>query len=107
VDLFDAAGRRVMTARMKCYRPIDVSELDDPPDVVPVMPTQIEIVANPFPGVKTFIKRIHLVLSEMTAEDKWERSACDFEPPAGIPRRRAGGRAGGGEVRKPPGGPGK
>ena len=89
VNLFDHAGRRVMTAHLKGYRPIDVSELDDPPAKAPVMPTDIEMVSNPQPGVRTFIRRIHLRLSEMTAsdrtnEDKWERSACRFSPPEGI-----------------------
>jgi hypothetical protein len=76
VNLFDAAGRRVVTARMGDYRPVDVSDLDDPPAVAPVMPTDIEIVCNPFPGVEVFVERIHVVLSEMTAADIWERAAC-------------------------------
>jgi len=84
VNLIDSAGRRVMTAHLKGYAPIDCSELDDPPDPEPVMPSEIEIVCNPFPGVETFVRRIRLKLSEMTAEDKWDRDACDFSPPAGI-----------------------
>ena len=89
VNLVDHAGRRVMTAHLKRYRAIDVSEVDDPPAKAPVMPTDIEMVSNPQPGVRTFIRRIHLRLSEMTAsdrtnEDKWERSACRFSPPEGI-----------------------
>ena len=85
VNLLDSAGRRVMTAHLKHYAPIDVSELDDPPDRQPVMPTDIEIVCNPFQGTETLVRRIHLELSEMTAEDKWDRAACDFKPPAGAP----------------------
>jgi hypothetical protein len=84
VNLIDSAGRRIMTAHLKSYTPIDCSELDDPPDSDPVMPSEIEIVCNPFPGVETFVRRIRLKLSEMTAEDKWDRDACDFQPPAGI-----------------------
>lgn len=84
INFLDDAGRRILTAHLKRYRPVDVSELDDPPKVPPVMPTDIEIVSNPFGGVEAFVRRIHLVLSEMTAEDKWDRSACDFRPPAGV-----------------------
>ena len=79
VNLLDPAGRRVMTARLKDYRPIDVSELDDPPPAQPIMPTNIEIVSNPLPGVKVSVKRIHMVLSEMTTKDIWERQQCRFD----------------------------
>jgi hypothetical protein len=84
VDLFDPAGRRVMTAELKDYRPIDVSKLDDPPAVKPEMPTDIDVVWNDQPGVKPLVRRIHMVLSEMTAEDKWPREACKFTPPSGV-----------------------
>ena len=84
VHVFDEAGRRVMTAHLKDYRPIDVSDLDDPPDREPSLPTDIEIVCHDVGGVQAVVRRIHLVLSEMTAEDKWDRSACDFKPPAGV-----------------------
>lgn len=85
VNLLDPAGRRLMTAHLKDYKPIDVSELDEIPDTEPVMPTDIELVSNPFPGVATSVQRIHLVLSEMTAADIWLPSACEFKPPAGLP----------------------
>lgn len=107
VNLFDAAGRRVMTARLKRYRPIDVSELDDPPDVEPVMPTDIEIVANRFGSLPTSVRRIHLVLSEMTAADKWDRSVCRFDPPDGIVPVRVDRAVGGARAGKPKGGPSK
>ena len=99
VELFDAAGRRVMTARLSDYRPVDVSALDDPPPVQPIMPTDIEITARRVPHAPLLIRRIHLRLSEMTAEDKWDRAACDFTPPAGVvpvqvDRRAGTGRAG-------------
>jgi hypothetical protein len=86
VHLFDPAGRRIMTAHLGDYRPIDVSALDEAPAVKPIMPTDIRIVAHRFAGVPTLVRQIHLVLSEMTAADKWERSACDFGPPeAAVP----------------------
>jgi len=82
--VLDGAGRRVLTAHLDDYRPIDVSELDEPPTVEPVMPTDIEIVANPMPGLKTPIRRVRLRLSEMTTADKWDRAACYFDPPGGV-----------------------
>jgi len=84
VNLLDTVGRRVMTAYLSEYEAIDVSDLDDPPESDPLLPTRIEIVANPVPGVKTFIRRIRLKLSEMTAEDKWDPEACAFRPPPGV-----------------------
>jgi len=84
VDLLDAAGRRVMTAHLRDYKPVDVSDLDEAPAVEPVMPTDIEIVANPFGGRTPLVRRVHLRLSEMTAEDRWDRAACDFAPPDGV-----------------------
>jgi hypothetical protein len=84
VNLLDAAGRRVLTAKLSDYRPIDMSDLDDPPAFDPVMPTDIEITCNRVAGVKTAVRRIHLVLSELTAADRANREAARFEPPAGI-----------------------
>ncbi len=84
VNIFDDAGRRVMTAKLSDYRPIDVSSLDDPPPVAPVMPTDIDIVCNEAPGSHAFIRRIHLRISEMTVEDKWLPEAVDFHPPIGV-----------------------
>jgi hypothetical protein len=84
VRLLDAASRRVMTATLADYRPIDVSELDDPPDEPPVMPTSIDIVCHDVPGSVRLIRRIRLKLSDMTAEDIAMRQAVDFKPPAGV-----------------------
>ncbi len=83
VNIFDGAGRRAMTARLSDYRPIDVSSMDNPPAKSPLMPTDIDIVCNELPGVTTFIRRIHLRISEMTVEDVWLPEAVDFQPPTG------------------------
>ena len=84
VNIFDDAGRRVMTASLWDYKPIDVSSLDDPPAKSPVMPTDIDIVCNEVPGSHTFVRRIRLRISEMTVEDKWLTEAVDFHPPQGV-----------------------
>ena len=81
INLFDDAGRRVMTAHLKDYKPVKTAE---PHDTPPVMPTDIDIT---WPQNKS---RVHIVLSEMTIEDKWSVEACRFkdsdgELPNGIP----------------------
>lgn len=78
VRFFDAAGRRVMDARLKSYKPVAT---DGP---VAQMPTDIEIS---WPEQRS---RIHLVLSEMSAVRPWDRSACDFVDnlPGGVDRGR-------------------
>lgn len=78
VNILDTAGRRVMTANLKDYRPIALADVDGPTRAPPIMPADIEIVANPFPGVAASVKRIHLVLSGMTTADKWDREQCRF-----------------------------
>ena len=84
VNIFDNAGRRVMTARLAGDRPIDVSSLDDPPARSPVMPTDIDIVCNEVPGSYTFVRRIHLRISEMSVRHEWEPEAVDFQSPPGV-----------------------
>jgi hypothetical protein len=84
VNIFDDAGRRVMTATLADYKPIDVSSMDDPPAKSPMMPTDIDIVCNEVPGPHAFVRRIRLRISEMTVEDKWLPEAVDFNPPTGV-----------------------
>ncbi len=77
VDLFDASGQCVMTAEMKDYKPVRVVQADGN---APEMPTDIAIT---WP---TKHSRLHLTLSEMTTEDKWDRDQVLFRPhlPAGL-----------------------
>ena len=70
VDLFDAAGRRVMTAELGDYQPIRAPDAAGPP---PRMPTDITMT---WPEKRS---RIHLVLSEMTTEATWDRTQALFE----------------------------
>jgi len=72
INLFDNTGRRIMTARVKNYRPLKTAEATEHP---PVMPTDIEIA---WPEKHS---KVHIILSEMTTEDKWDVSACLFRIP--------------------------
>ncbi len=70
VDLFDATGQRAMTAQLRDYQAIATAE---EVGLTPRMPTDITIT---WPQKRS---RIHLVLSEMTTEAKWERQQMLFE----------------------------
>jgi len=76
VRIFDAAGRPALTARMSDYRPIDSP---DTAGAAPVMPADIRISWEG-PPADTYVRQIHLVLSEMTTADTWDRDACRFDP---------------------------
>ncbi|MGA2266204.1 MAG: hypothetical protein ABSH10_07225 [Phycisphaerae bacterium] len=78
VNLFDAAGRCVMTAELKDYKPIHAAASAGP---APQMPTDVEIT---WPEKRS---RIHLVLSDMTTDDTWDREQTLFRShlPAGLP----------------------
>jgi len=76
VNFFDARGRRVMTARVTDYKPIDVSSLDDPPETPPLMPTDIRITWFNDRGQKT--AAVRLVLSQMTTEQLFEDEIFQF-----------------------------
>ena len=89
VNFFDATGRRVMTARLKDYQPIDIGEGKE--GIRPEMPTDIDIESVSWPGLPNSpVQRIHIVLSRMTTqlEDLADpREACLFfgpNLPAGI-----------------------
>lgn len=77
VNLFDNAGVRVMTARLRDYRPIDTGRADGPR---PVMPTDIRIT---WPRAGT---KVHIVLSGVTTT-KGRRQACLMNKylPSGLP----------------------
>ncbi len=72
-EFFDADGQIVMHAEMKDYQPVATTEGND--KVRPVMPTDIKIS---WPQTKT---EIHMVLSDMTTEDKWDRDICNPKIP--------------------------
>jgi len=68
VNIFAADGRRVLTATLKDYKPIAVPGAPKGKPL-PEMPTNILIQPVEWPGRKTNIRSIHLVLSEMTTDE--------------------------------------
>ncbi|HUS46876.1 MAG TPA: hypothetical protein VM098_02065 [Phycisphaerae bacterium] len=84
INFFAPDGRRVMIARLSDYRPIEV-EKDSRRKPAPVMPTNIEIETIAWPGWKDDnpVRRVHVVLSDMTTMKKGQPEACQFNPPAG------------------------
>lgn len=79
VRFLDAAGRRVMDAKLKDYKPVATGG-----GAETLMPTNIELT---WPARHS---RIRLVLSEMSATKTWHRSACEFVDnlPGGIDHSR-------------------
>lgn len=69
VKLYNGDGDLTMEAKLSNYRTIESDQASDTP---PVMPTDIKI---DWPRKAS---RIHIVLSEMTTEDKWDAEACRF-----------------------------
>lgn len=84
IKFFSSDGRRVMTARMKNYQPVELADVKEPPSKPVVMPTDITIEVCG--REKSPIRRIHMVLSKMTTADKWQRAAVRFSEnlPPGI-----------------------
>ncbi len=84
VDFLDGDGRRIVTADLKDYRKIDTGKGAKGDPTAPVMPTDIRITwIDPKTHKKT--ANVHIVLSKMTTADKWDRQACAFDPPDGVP----------------------
>jgi hypothetical protein len=69
VRLFSPDGDEVMTAKLARYAPIGGTG----GETAPVMPTDISIS---WPGRQS---SVHVVLSEMTAADKWDVEVCRFQ----------------------------
>ncbi len=96
VDLIAPDGRRALTARLRDYRPIAGGDEDGTGTAGPrpVMPTDILLERVDWPAERgpdgkcvprphNPLRRIHIVLTEMTTEDKWLPEACEFRPPGG------------------------
>ncbi len=85
VNIFDNDGRRVMTARLDDYEPID--NPDAPPGASrPIMPTDIRIAWVPWPDRPAEVEAVHIVLSEMTVGRGDPAVASEFDPPAALPQ---------------------
>ncbi len=84
INFFSPGGRRVVTARLRDYKPVEIVDVKKAPSGPIVMPTDItiEICASQ----KSAIRRIHIVFSKMTTADKWQRAAVNFAEnlPSGI-----------------------
>ena len=76
INFFSSDGRRVMAARMKNYQPVELAEVGEASLAPVVMPTDITIELCG--REKGPIRRIHMVLSEMTTADKWQPAALRF-----------------------------
>jgi hypothetical protein len=85
IKFFAPDGRRVMTARLRDYKPIKVEDGGRETEIAPAMATDIEIEVIKWPGEETdnSVRRVHLVLTGMTTEEKGRREACTFRPPPG------------------------
>ncbi|MCP4375123.1 MAG: hypothetical protein GY794_02930 [bacterium] len=88
INFFDASGRRIMSAEIGDYKPIDISDSANPPAVAPIMPTDIRITW--FDNRKQKTASVRLRLSQMTAEEIWDTEICEFfgNLPAEIPRSK-------------------
>ena len=108
VKVLDNQGRRVMTAHLSDYQPIDTSTMLDPPALTPEMPTDIRIQLHPRRealeaggevsdqgDVAGQIESIRIRLADMQAEtndddeSRWDRAATLLweRLPANLPRQ--------------------
>ncbi|MCE5276993.1 MAG: hypothetical protein ABFD92_19940 [Planctomycetaceae bacterium] len=72
IDFFSPDGRRTLKSGLKSYRPIEGAS-------TAVMPTDISLSTVSWPGhPNSPIRSIRFSLSEMTVEDKWDRSSLLF-----------------------------
>ena len=89
INFFDARGRKVMSAKVSNYRPVDVSSSDQASPKPPVMPTDIRITW--FNDRRRKTASVRLRLSQMTTEEMWDTEVCEFinNLPDDIPRDKA------------------
>ena len=76
INFFDAHGRKMMSAAVSNYKPVDISTLDNPPATAPIMPTDIRITW--FNDRKRKTASVRLRLTQMTAEEMWDTEVCEF-----------------------------
>jgi len=77
VNFYNSLGRKVMTAEVGDYQPIDIANMKNPPDAEPVMPSDITITLFNERQQKT--SAVHLKLSQMTTdEEMWDIEVCEF-----------------------------
>ena len=76
INFFDDRGRKMMSAAVSDYKPVDVSTLDNPPQTPPIMPTDIRITW--FNDRKRKTASVRLRMTQMTAEEIWDTEICEF-----------------------------
>lgn len=93
VKVFDPQGRRLITAKVDDYQPVDTSGLESPPDEPPVMPTDIRLEFAPPTAVRGgpgggYISSMRIRLDELVTPDLLYFEVCRKRLPAGLPRGR-------------------
>jgi hypothetical protein len=78
VVFFAPDGRRIMTARLANYQPVLGTKVRGRAAEIP---TDITMVEEDWPGRKSHLRRLHLVLGEMSVVHK-SPSGTDFDPVA-------------------------
>ncbi|MDP6544876.1 MAG: hypothetical protein QGH60_12850 [Phycisphaerae bacterium] len=76
INFFDARGRKIMSASVSDYKPVDISEMENPPKTPPIMPTDIRITW--FNNRQRKTASVRLRLSQMTTEEIWDVAICEF-----------------------------
>jgi hypothetical protein len=76
INFFDRRGRRIMSAAVSDYKPIDLEGMDNPPAKAPIMPTDIKITW--FNDRKGKTASVRLGLTQMTTEEIWDAEICEF-----------------------------
>ncbi|MFP4140788.1 MAG: hypothetical protein ACLFVH_09800 [Phycisphaerae bacterium] len=90
VKVFDQQGRRLITASLADYRPIDCSQLESPPDEPPVMPTDIQLHFAPPSAVGRsvkggYISSMRIRLDELATPDLLYFEVARKRLPASFP----------------------
>lgn len=93
VNVLDDQGRRLITARVSDYRPVDTSELESPPDQPPVMPTDIRLEFARPSAIRDdarggYISSMRIRLDELVMPDLLYFEVARKRLPAGFPREK-------------------
>ncbi|MFP4052969.1 MAG: hypothetical protein ACLFV7_03795 [Phycisphaerae bacterium] len=88
VKILDEQGRRMMTAHLDEYRPIDTSTLEVPPKSPPTMPTRIRVEFAPPSAVGRkggYVSTMRIRLSDLVTPDLLYSEVARKRLPAGFP----------------------
>ena len=76
VNFYDVDGRKVITAKVGDYEPVEIDPDAEQPETAPLMPTTISI--EWFNDRQQMKSRIRLKLSQMTTRETWDIEVCGF-----------------------------